>query len=226
MSLASLQALVDDLVRDKDQVIATADRDHAIAAAVLRYSQDRPRVLVVDVTSVSGGQRLPLPAGWLADFSVIQSVEHPIGNVPTSFLPIDEIGLYRGPTEVLIEVPVTLLAGDQVRVTFTGPHTVDGTAATPPAKHDYAIACWAAHMLCDQLANYYATSAEPSIQADTVNHQSKTQAFAARAKNYRARYLSELGLDEKRATPASAVVDLDLRHSSGESMMRRGRRAR
>ncbi len=64
MALVDYQTLTDSLVRDDAGKLTPADRDLAIAAAVIRYSKDRPRTKVVDITA-PGGHYLPLPTGWV-----------------------------------------------------------------------------------------------------------------------------------------------------------------
>lgn len=216
MSLTDYQALVPDAVRDRDGVITTTQRDTAIQTAVLRYSQDRPRSLVVDVTS-AGGYRLALPAGFVDGFSALQSIEQPIGNVPETFIELARVTFYRAPApaNVEIQLPAWLQAGDTARIAFTARHTVDVGTDTVPVDHRNAVVAYAAALLCDQLANHYATSTEPSISADAVNHASKTETFASRARLLRGQYFTDLGIDPKRQAPASATADLNLPASHG-----------
>lgn len=224
MSLADYQTLVNDFVRDKDAVVSTPQRDTAIQTAVLRYSDDRPRALVVDVVS-AGGYRLPLPAGFVMGFSSLSSIEQPIGNVPETLIDLSRTSFYNTPTTTELQLPVSLQAAATARIAFTAQHVVSGIADSVPLNHRNAVACWAAALLCEQLANYYATEGEPSIGADAVNHASKTETFAARARSLRSQYLKDLGVDEKRIKPASAIADLDQYASNGgPRMFHRGSR--
>ena len=224
MSLADFQLLVNHLVRDKDQVVSSPQYDTAIQTAVIRYSADRPRAVVADVVS-AGGYRLALPVGFDIGFSKVQSIEHPVGNVPETLLEVARTSLYNSPVATEIQLPTSLPVGDTVRLGFTARHRVDVATDTVPIDHRNAVASWAAALLCDQLANHYATSGESSIGADAVNHQSKTETFASRARAYRAQYLKDVGVDEKRTAPASAMVDLNLNASHGGSrLFPRGRR--
>lgn len=214
MTLADLQALVDDLVRDKDQVISSMARDTAIAAALARYSADAPRSLVEDVVS-AGGHVLPLPSEWAAD-SELRSLEHPIGRHPPSLIALTGAMLYQAPDGPELRLVVTLLDGDQVRVTFTAPHVVDVDGTTIPERHRRPVACLAAADLCGQLANYYATEGAPTIGADTVDHQSKTERFNRRQRDLRAEYVAAVGsAPSDRAKPASVDVALPSRDSLG-----------
>lgn len=211
---ADYQALVGALTRDDAGKLSADHLDSAIALAVERYSQDRPRLKAEDVTA-AGGNTLPLPAGWLDGFSVLASIEHPIGSVPPNYLQGDSYALYLAPSGTVIQARDGFSAGAQARCTYTIKHALSSAADTIPAQHCEAVACWAASSLCDQLATLYSGDSDSTIQADSVNHQSKAQEFSARARSLRKRYFDEMGIDPKRAVAAGAVVDLAFRDSRG-----------
>ncbi|PKO63467.1 MAG: hypothetical protein CVU23_10575, partial [Betaproteobacteria bacterium HGW-Betaproteobacteria-17] len=77
MSLAYIQALIDDLARDQGEVLSTDSRTRALEAARLQYSADRPRVLVEDIAWASGNLA-PVPSSW-TESVWIKSAEYPIG---------------------------------------------------------------------------------------------------------------------------------------------------
>jgi len=207
--LADYQALVDDLVRDKDQVIISARRDVAIANAVSRYSQDASRELVRDVTS-DGTTTLPVPMEWSDEISDLISIEYPIGNFPTSLLGAQDFYLYVSPSETVIRLGDSPNNGDDLRVTFTTEHLLDDTHDTIPLKHQRAVACLAAGDLCGQLAAYYATESAPTIGADVSDHQGKTERYRKRSADLLAEYQKIVGpAPSNRAKPASATAQLD-----------------
>ena len=208
MSLSELQQQVNDLVRDRDQVVSAGERDRAILAAVDAYTRDRPRSLVVDVVG-DGTRRIDLPAGWVDGISQVDQVEYPIGSIPATFLDVSLVAIYRSPSGSLIELPSAIPDGSSCRVQFTAPHVVTSASCTVPSSDRYSVAALAAAMVCEQLAAYYATESAPTIGADTVDHASKSQTFAARAKSYRSQYQVGLGIVPNRIPAASAVADLD-----------------
>ncbi|MBI2397733.1 MAG: hypothetical protein HYV17_08035 [Xanthomonadales bacterium] len=214
MTLAAFQASTDDLVRDRDGVISSLQRDTAISNAVARYSADRARPRVVDVVSV-GGRFTDTPAGWVDGFSQLIAIEFPIGETPPAWIQVGEASIYRSPSAVQIQLPLELTAGESIRYTFTGPHVVDNSTDTVPSADMQPVAAYAASLLCDQLASYYATESAPTIGADTVDHQNKSRTFAARAKVLREQYATTLRIDIARVIPASNVVDLDRAASDG-----------
>lgn len=224
--LLDFQSLVMDLVRDEANKITPDARDQAIARAVTRYSADRPRELVEDVTA-SNSNTLPLPASWETDFSEVRALEYPIGDVPASYIDPAQYYLYQAPSVAkTIRVTSGLAAAAAVRVTFTARHSLTPSIDTLPERDREAVTCWAAALLCDQLAALYANDSAPTIQADSVDHQNQAREYGTRANKLRARYFDELGLDPKRAVPAGVVVNLDNNNSLGGDRLTHPRRYR
>jgi len=224
--LIDYQTLVTDLMRDDAAKIAVAERDRAIAAAVLRYSSDKPVEKVQDVTPASS-QLLPLPAAWENDFSLLLELEHPIGDIPPSLIGQDRYALYRDPAAVKIQLlDGVAVAANSVRSKFTIKHQVDAAVDTIPLQHREPVACWAAALLCDQLAAFYSGGTDSSIQADSVQQTTKAQDYSARARSLRKRYQDEIGVEEKKSAPAGVVVNLDIADSRGQDRLLHGARFR
>ena len=93
------------------------------------------------------------------------------------------------------------------------------SADTIPIEDREPVACWAAAVLCDQLAALYSGNTDSTIQADSVQQTSKAQEYAARAKALRKRYMDELGIEDKRSEPAGVVVNLDFPDSQGQDRL-------
>ncbi|MBI1397068.1 MAG: hypothetical protein GC151_13915 [Betaproteobacteria bacterium] len=215
MSLADYQTLVPALVRDDSARVSDTDRDGAIASAVARYSDDRPRRRVDDVTA-SGANALPLPAQWVDGWSRIQGLEYPVGDIPPTMLDPERYTLYLGTDQAeTIMLYDAVNTGDTVRCVYTIRHTLNSSTDTVPDQDREAVACWAAALLCDQLAALHANAGDTTIQADVVDRTSRAREYANRAKVLRARYFSALGLDEKRNAPAGADVNQSLPDSWG-----------
>ena len=219
MALADLRTLVAAQVRDESTVIADADRDDAIALAVVRYTEDRPRSVVVDTTA-PGGRRLPLPAEW-EDGSRILGIETPVDQIPPAELTGEDWQLYQGAVaqEVLLEQ--ALDAGQAVRWRITVAHVLDDVTDTIPLRDREAVACWASALLLDELAAYYAGQRDTTIESDRVDWGSKSKDYAQRAKDLRKRYLDHLGIEDKRSAPAGTVVSFRDRDSRGQERLLR-----
>ena len=218
MSLHDFQTAVDELVRDDAGKIATAERDRAIARAVTRYSADRPRLVVGDVTA-DGSNFLPLPTAWADAETQITGLEYPIGEWPISLISPEWFGVVPSPTGDEIRLAGVIINGEAVRVSMTVPHTLSATTDTLPNAHLEAVASYAAALLMDQLASLHSGDTDSTIQADSVEHRSQAQEYAARARTYRARYAEMLGIDPKRLRPAGVAVNLSQPDSRGHDRL-------
>jgi hypothetical protein len=205
MSLAAYQDVIADLVRDRDGLISPAQRDIALQTAVLRYSEHRPLELVEDVTS-AGGRRLTLPENWQSGRSRTLSLELPPGEVPPAYIEHGTWTLYQGPSTAELHLPLTLSAGEVVRVTYTRNHTLDAEADTIPSHDARAVACLAASDLCGQMARYYGQESESSISADAVDRKSKADTYRMFERDLRSAYFSHLGIADRESRPAGTTV--------------------
>jgi hypothetical protein len=211
--LAGLRTKVVSIVRDNSGLLVDpTDYERNIGAALTRYSKSRPAEVSADVTG-DGSAQYALPTGWVEEFSAILSIEFPIGETPAAYLDPDTYELYRTPAglklRLLEEEPST---GASFRVTFTIPRS----AITVPAQDEDAFCNLAASLCLEELANSFAHSNDPTINADSVNHRTKAQEFAARAKRHLQIYNEALGLkDGDTLPPATAVKDLDEKYPGG-----------
>lgn len=221
MPLANYRALMSDLVQDRDGVVSSDASDRAVAAAVLRYDRHFPRTLVVDAVAITGSLQA-LPAGWVADASVLVDVEYPVDESPKVTLPAQ---LRQRPDGLRIDLQTALTAGSAYRVTYTVPHLVDDVDDTVPASHRYAVACLASAIVCGQLSAYYATEGASTLAADSADHVGKTERFRGRKRDLEAEFARLLGISDKPSTqgaPAGVVVGGD-RERPGR-LFQRGRR--
>ncbi len=195
--LSDYYGLLDDSVRDRADVIQQPARDAALDAAVQRYSLDRPRESVEDVTALSSGYFLPLPLAWEAGFSQLNAVELNPGSTILQNIPGGQCAIYVMPAGQQIRLPdgLPVYVGATSRVRFTVAHTLDGSTDTIPTYARQALASYAAAILCEQLAAYYAGDSDPTIQADAVAHQTKSQTWGARSRVLRDAYFKFLGVD-------------------------------
>jgi hypothetical protein len=214
--LADYEQLVKDFTRDDALKLLIADYDRAIAMAVQRYSKDRERPKVEDVTPTDANT-LPLPAGWQADFSELRSLEYPIGQNPPSYLDQSRYAIYRAPASLVIKtIDAVNVAANTVRAAYTIAHQVEVATDTIPVADREPVAKWAAAICCEQLAALYSGNTDSTIQAATVENKSKAGEYSSRAKSLRKNYLDELGVDDKRNVAAGTVVTLPETDSRGQ----------
>jgi len=199
---------------DLAKVGAGAD-ESALDAAIVRYNQDMPKVVSALLDLTGGGAELPAAFDWA--FSTIRQVECPLGGRPPRYLRSEDYYIYNDGTVSRIE----LLSGaaDEMRVWYTVRHVASAGTYTLPEQHTEAVASWAAAVLCEMEASRLSAKGNPTIAADSQNQQDPARAFASRAKVLRQRYFDELGIDPKRAAPASADVSFTDRDSRGSARL-------
>lgn len=216
-------SLIAQLVPDAAGRLAADAGTLALAAAVQRYSVARPRMAVSDVVS-PGGRVLPLPIDWSDGLSRLDGIETPIGQVPPTQLPRSAWLLYRAPTGLEIQLDRTLDVGTPVRLAYTAAHVVSALQdSIPPVDRDL-VARYAAAQLCDQLATFYADDTDATIVASGVQGQTRSQAFASRAREYRKQFAEAIGSVDPAAKPACAVVSFQPKSADGESFLFHPRR--
>ncbi len=91
---------------------------------------------------------------------------------------------------------------------------------TIPASDEDAIANLAASLCSEALASAYAHMIDSTINADSVDHKSKSQEFAARAKAKKKIYMDFLGMKEGEVVPAASVTkDYDINYPWGDDRL-------
>jgi hypothetical protein len=191
MALADFQALLSDLARDQGEVLNTDTRARALEAARLQYSADRPRLLVEDVIWLANALA-PVPLGW-TESAWVKQAEYPIGRDPMSLI---DVAAYMSPDGWQLMAATFVPVGDQVRVTFMAEHELSATADTVPVVHRLAVAQYAAHLLCHQLATYYSAQRETMLGSDASMTETRAREFAARSKELRSAYYVGIGLTD------------------------------
>lgn len=218
--LGDFQTLTADLLRDDVNRVDAGQIDRAIGLAVAQYGKDRERRTVEDVIA-PGGKSIDHPA----DAKVL-AIEYPVGNVPPTFISRGAWEVYQTPTDLKVIFLRSFNAGETLRLTLARAHLLTVDTDTIPADDREAVASYAAAVLFDQIAAETSGDSNPTIPADTVNHQAKPENFAKRAERLRQRYYDLLGIDPKRVQAASVTVTQPLASTTGGPRLThyRGRR--
>ncbi len=202
LQVSPLRVMIEGAVKDTTGVLVTADFDAALAGALARYSKDRPRLVVADISG-SGVQDYAVPAGWVDGLSTVESIEYPAGQIPEALLDSDDWKLYRSPSGIKIRlIESTPRTGETIRVLFSAGHD----SSTIPDLDSAAVANLAASYCCRRLAQSYGQTSDASIQADSVNYRSKGDEFARRAKELEGLYRIHVGVKEGDTAPAASVT--------------------
>lgn len=214
--MSELQSIIERVIGIVRDDSGKLDYDRNINAAISIYSKHRPQLKVVDIAG-NGTNDYDLPTGWSDEFSVIRSIEYPVGNIPATILDPDDYEIYQTPVAKKIRLKtVAPSASESFRVRFTVPRT-----DTTIPDSDIDALCNLASALClEELANAYAQISDSTIAADSVNYRSKSQEFAQRAKRLMQLYKEHIGIKEDDITPpAVAVIDLDLGYPGGRERL-------
>jgi len=185
----------------------------AVGIAVKEYAKHCPRIIVEDESGAAAFDYvLTALAAWSEGFSTIKKVEYPVDDTEAaaSVLQDDAWTIYQKPAgkclRFLEDEPA---AAESFRVTYTALHTCTDTACTVEAAAEEAVQLLAAAHFCNMVATYYAQTQDSTIQADSVDHKSKTQEYAARARAYRKMFFDYMGIDEGKTPAASVTRDQD-----------------
>lgn len=209
MNFSDFQAGVSTRIQDGVGKLVSADRDSLINQAVKqRYSKDRARELVSDVSG-NGTPDVALPQGpstpaeqFEDGFSVVRSIEFPVGLIPESYVDSADWKLYRSPAGLKIRIlGTTPSSTDTIRVAWTVRHSPGTTGQNPVATTvpdaDFDAVCdYAASLAAEALQAIYAQTGDASISADSVNYRSKGQEYSYLAKALRKRYDDHIGIKD------------------------------
>ncbi len=205
-SLIDFQTKVDAVIQDNAGKLSTAEKDSFISEGVSRYSKHRPQRKVYDIAGNSGYD-YSLPSDWIRDFSMIQSVEYPAGSRPANILGDKDWEIYEDSTgQKLRMLSSTPNTGETIRITYTLLHSVNISSSTIPASDADAVANLASSLCCEALANYYAQTADSTINADVVNYRTKSGEYAARASRLMKLYYDHVGIDAESPHPPSGAT--------------------
>jgi hypothetical protein len=110
--------------------------------------------------------------------------------------------------------------------TQSGTHRAE--ESTIPASDEDALCDLGASLCSGALASIYAHVSDSTISADSVDHRSKAQEFASRAREQRKNYLNHMGIKEGtgEVAPAAVVKDLDVDYPGGSDRLTHPRKTR
>ena len=214
--LADYQAKVDQSLREQAGRLTPSDKDAFIQEAVVEHSRHRPLVKVADFSGDAATYDIPLGAAggmtdWQEGFSVVRAVEYPAGEREPIYLEADQWIEYVTPTgRVLRLLEDTPQVGEKVRISYGIMHTVSASTGTIPENDFPAVCNLAAAFAAHALSLQYAQLGDSTIGADSADHKSKSEEYAAASKRLRALYFAHMGInDEQGAGAASATRDWD-----------------
>jgi len=136
--------------------------------------------------------------GWIEGFSDIIKVEYPADQYQDpadANIPFEEFEIYeKNALKYLRFLAATPTSGYTIRPTYTIPHTIAAAAAdTTIYDSDFGAVCdLAACICCRSIATKYGFFTDSTIGADAVEYRSKSDVWAARAKNFWDQYMATM----------------------------------
>jgi hypothetical protein len=131
-----------------------------------------------------------------------------------------------GPLTVKSVAALKIVFLEAVVVEIADEIKIEVEADTIPESDQDALCNLAASLCSGALASAYAQTSDSTITADSVDHKSKSQEYASRAKMQKQNYLNHLGLKEGDVAPASAVYDTDTNYPWGGDRLTHPKRYR
>lgn len=204
---------VDQFVQGDVPITADADKLLAIKQALKLHSKFKP-VKVVEDFNGDGGFDYAIDdfASWSTGFSVIKSIEYPVDDDDQSpdMLQDDAWMIYTKPAgDYLRFLEDKPSASEDFRVTYTAQHAISVTACSVDDFDEVAVQALAASFFCNMISTYYAQGGEPMIDADSVDHKSRSSEYKSKANMYKAVYYEHMGIKEGKVKAASVTRDQD-----------------
>ena len=230
MTYGDLQLKIIGVLQDAAGDLPSTEVDRLTDEAVRRYSRIAPRQLVEDKPgNGTSDLAITLLSTWTDGLSVIQQVEYPLVTTdPTPrILEREDWMEYVSPAGRVLRLLKALpSASETVRITYTTLHQADDQGFTIPIDDFDCVANWAASLCCRALANRYAQLSAPTLSADVVDHRSKSDQYAKRAKELFADVQAHLGIQKDETGAGNVIVDWPADYSFGYGWMTHERRKR
>lgn len=212
-----------ELLQDDSGILTTTERQQAIQHALQRYSKDRPRE-VVDEVSGDGGFDYALPTatstrgGWIEGFSQFVTIEPARDDNAQnrSILQEDEYEyeLIRKTTgQQLRFLRTAPSSGDTIRRVYTTLHSLTSSGTTIYEADFYAFVNLGASYAARMIAARFQNTTDAQLTADVVNYGSRADQYRTLARDLAARYWTHMGIDpdEERPRPSTWSRDWDVK---------------
>lgn len=215
------QIVLGNQVEEGIAPLGKVERTLSFKLALKFHSKYKPQVIVekIDGTDVFDYKLSTSLTNWKDDFSVVRQVEYPVDDDDQSADILDEHSweVYQKPDgHYLRFLENTPDASEDIRVTYTTFHTCTMTGdCTVKQFNEEAVQILGASFFCEMLGTYHAQAGDSTIDADSVNHKSKSSEYTARAKTLRELYFKFFNIVEGKTRAASLHMEWDKNASWG-----------
>ncbi len=224
-------ARLETALQDTAEKLQPDDKMRLLSQAVVIFSKDMPRTKVHELTGDSSAYDFAMPSDWVDGISyIIGDIEYPADDYqdPNYIEKIDWM-FFRKLVSTVTTTYIRFrsfipLSGKKARFEYALPHTLDETTNTVNDSNIEAVVTLTAALCFWALAAKFTQSTDPSIEADVIDYQRKSDIYSQLAKEKISIYNSLMGIGEeaKNSAPASAGVaikDLDIAFTWSEDML-------
>ena len=231
MTKEDYQARLETALQDTAEKLQPDDKDRLLSQAVLIYSKDRPREVIHELTGDGTSYDFAMPSSWVEGFSnIVSKIEYPADDYQNPvYIEEDEWTFFKKlvssvTTTYIRFTTFTPASTKKARFLFTLPHTLSDTSNTITDNDIEAVVTLTAALCFWALAAKFAQTTDPTIDADVIDYQRKSDLYTTLAKEKLAIYNSLMGLGEEAkgaAAAAAGVVlkDLDISFPWGEDYL-------
>ena len=231
MSKEDFLSRLETALQDTAEKLQPDDKDRLLSQAVIIYSKDRPREIIHEITGDGTAYDFAMPSSWIEGSSnIIGKIEYPADDYQSPvYIEDDEWIFFRKlvasvTTKYIRFTTFTPASNKIARFLYTVPHTLSDSSNTITDNDIEAVVALAAALCFWALAAKFAQTTDPTIDADVIDYQRKSDLYSTLAKEKLAIYNSLMGLgaEAKGAAAASAGVeikDLDVIFPWGEDYL-------
>jgi hypothetical protein len=228
-------ARLDTALQDTAEKLQPDDKERLLSQAVVIFSKDKPNTKVHEITGDGSAYDFAMPSDWVDGVSYITGeIEYPADEYqdPVYLEKVDWMFFRKLVTVLTVTSTVTYLRfrsftpalSKKARFEYALPHTVSDSENTISNADIEAVVTLTAALCFWALAAKFTQTTDPSIEADVIDYQRKSDTYSQLAKEKISIYNSMMGLGEesKGNAPASAGVaikDLDIAFSWSEEML-------
>lgn len=191
-TLSELLVIQRRVLQDNAGVLNDTDLTTALSHAIAEYSRRMPRKNLYDITGDGSTVVFTLPADWVEDWSVIQSVESPPDQEPAYVVREEKYRVVRdivaNETVLRLRFTTAIDNGVVARVQYTAIRQFSQI----PAIHVEAVATLGAAVAAEWIATGYAQQTDTTLNVDIADRDTRSREFAARANRLRALFNAEV----------------------------------
>ena len=219
-------------LQDAAEELQPDDKLRNLDQAVSVYSKDRPRIKVHTADGDGTSYDFAMPSDWEENFSFLKTpIEYPYGDDYQSpqILLSEDWRFYRKLVNDVTTLYIRFLtfipaSGKTIKYDYTIPHTFGDTTNTIKDADADAVLNLAAAFCFWALAAKFAQSSDPSIDADVIDHQRKSDLYNELGNNRLTYYRAQLGIgDEAKnkavATAGVSIKEYDIKRPGGSDFL-------